>query len=163
MLLPTCSVKACAKSWYQFLEEIDEQCRSLCVQKPGTDSFYILHVTRSSTLSSLGDFSWSSVKNRVEGHHFNSLIPHLSLPNFQEHWMAHKKKFRYFLLVDNFHFRLVTMTFKFPNTKVITFFFSFAVAEDRALYFEPAQKSIVSHYMRMWSCKVESGVPRFLG
>ena len=70
--------------------------------------------------------------------------------------MAHKKKFRYFLLVDNFHFRLVTMTFKFPNTKVITFFFSFVVAEDRALYFEPAQKSIVSHYMRMWSCKVEA-------
>ena len=49
MLLPTCSVKACAKSRYQFLEEIGEQCRSLCVQKPRTDSFYVLHVTRSST------------------------------------------------------------------------------------------------------------------
>ena len=47
MLLPTCGIKACAK--YQFLEENDEQCRSLCVQKPGTAGFYVLHVTRKST------------------------------------------------------------------------------------------------------------------
>ena len=47
MLLPTCGIKAGAK--YQFLEENDEQCRSLCVQKPGTAGFYVLHVTRKST------------------------------------------------------------------------------------------------------------------
>ena len=54
MLLPTCRVKACAK--YQFLEEIDEKCRSLRVKKPGTAGFYVLHVTRYSTKSSLEDF-----------------------------------------------------------------------------------------------------------
>ena len=47
MLLPTCGIKACAK--YQFLEENNEQCRSLYVQKPGTAGFYVLHVTRNST------------------------------------------------------------------------------------------------------------------
>ena len=30
MWLPTCIVKECAK--YQFLDETDEQCRSLCVR-----------------------------------------------------------------------------------------------------------------------------------
>lgn len=53
MLLPTCSVKAYAK--YQFLEKINEECRSLCVQKPGAAGFYVLHVTRNSTKSSLQD------------------------------------------------------------------------------------------------------------
>ena len=47
VLRPTCSTKACAK--YQFLEEIDEQYRSLCVQKPGTAGLHLLHVTRDST------------------------------------------------------------------------------------------------------------------
>lgn len=63
MLLPTCSVKACAKACakYQFLDEIDEQCRSLCVQKPGTADFCVLHATRNSTKSSLEDFSRSSL------------------------------------------------------------------------------------------------------
>ena len=57
MLLP--SVKACAK--YQFLEEIDEQCRSLCVRKVGSAGPSVLHVPRKSTKSSLEDFSWSSI------------------------------------------------------------------------------------------------------
>ena len=35
MLLPTYWVEACGK--YQFLEEIEEQCKSLCVRKPGTE------------------------------------------------------------------------------------------------------------------------------
>ena len=48
-VLPTCSVKACTK--YQFLEKTDEQCRSLCIQRPGTAGFYVLHVTRNSTKS----------------------------------------------------------------------------------------------------------------
>ena len=43
MLLPTYSVEACGK--YQFLEEIDRQCKSLCVQKPGLAGFCVLHVT----------------------------------------------------------------------------------------------------------------------
>ena len=47
MLLSTCNVKAYAK--YKFLDEIDEQCRSPCVQKPGTAGSYFLHVTRNST------------------------------------------------------------------------------------------------------------------
>ena len=34
MLLPTCSVKAYTK--FQFLEEIHERYRSICVQKRGT-------------------------------------------------------------------------------------------------------------------------------
>ena len=59
MLLPTYSVDACGK--YQFLEEIEEQCKSLCVQKPGTAGFYVLHVTRYSIKSSLEDFSWSNL------------------------------------------------------------------------------------------------------
>ena len=62
MLLPTSIVKACAK--YQFLDETEKQCRSLCVQKPGTAGFYVLHVTRNSTKSSLEDFSWSSLLKR---------------------------------------------------------------------------------------------------
>ena len=59
MLLPTFIVKACAKC--QFINEIDEQCRCPCVQKPGTAGFYVLHVTRNSTKSSLEYFSWSSI------------------------------------------------------------------------------------------------------
>ena len=59
MLLATCSVKVCAK--YQFLEETDEQCRSLCVKKPRPASYYVLHVTRNGTKSSPEDFSWSSL------------------------------------------------------------------------------------------------------
>ena len=41
MLLPICSVKACAK--YQFLDEIDGQCRSLCVRnlEPLAFMFYM--------------------------------------------------------------------------------------------------------------------------
>ena len=49
------SQKSCAK--YHFLEKIDEQRRSLCVQKPGTAGLYVLPVTRNSTKSSLEDFS----------------------------------------------------------------------------------------------------------
>ena len=59
MLLLTCNVKVCAK--YQFLEETDEQCRSLCVKKPRPASYYVLHVTRNGTKSSPEDFSWSSL------------------------------------------------------------------------------------------------------
>ena len=59
MLLPTCSVKACAK--YQLLEESDEQYRSLCVQKPETAGLYLLHVTGNSTKPSLEHFNWSSL------------------------------------------------------------------------------------------------------
>ena len=46
-LLPACKVKACAN--YQSLEDIDEQCRRLCVNKPGTVCFYALHVTMNGT------------------------------------------------------------------------------------------------------------------
>ena len=60
MSLPTCNVKECAK--YQFLEEIDEQCRSLCVQKLGTASLSVLHVTRNSTVTSRGS---QADKNRT--------------------------------------------------------------------------------------------------
>ena len=59
MLLPTCSVKACAK--YQLLEESDEQYRSLCVQKPETAGLYLLHVTGNSTKPPLEHFNWSSL------------------------------------------------------------------------------------------------------
>ena len=58
VLLPTWSVKVFSK--FQYLGEIDEQCRGLCVQKPGTAGFYVLHITRNSTTSSPEDFSWSS-------------------------------------------------------------------------------------------------------
>ena len=59
MLLPIWNVKSCAK--YQFLEEIDEQCRSISVQKPGTAGLYALHVTKNSAQSSLVDFSRNSL------------------------------------------------------------------------------------------------------
>ena len=55
MLLPTCSVKAYTK--FQFLEEIHEQYRSICVQKRGTAGPYVVHVTRNSTKSSHEDCS----------------------------------------------------------------------------------------------------------
>ena len=59
LLTGTCNVKVCAK--YRFLEETDEQCRSLCVKKPRPASYYVLHVTRNGTKSSPEDFSWSSL------------------------------------------------------------------------------------------------------
>ena len=68
MTLPTCSIKECAK--YQ----IDEQSRSLCVQKPGTADHYLSHVTRKSTKSSLDDFSWSSLLKKWKVHLLTCLI-----------------------------------------------------------------------------------------
>ena len=68
MMLPSCSIKECAK--YQ----IDEQSRSLCVQKPGTADHYLSHVTRKSTKSSLDDFSWSSLLKKWKVHLLTCLI-----------------------------------------------------------------------------------------
>lgn len=57
MLLP--SVKSCLK--YLFLEEVDEQCRDLCVRKHGNNGPSVLHVPRKNTKSSLEGFTWLSI------------------------------------------------------------------------------------------------------
>ncbi|KAJ7372492.1 hypothetical protein OS493_018999 [Desmophyllum pertusum] len=57
MVLP--SVKSCMK--YLFLEEIDDQCRDLCVRKHGKHGPSILHVSRQDTKSSLENFTWASI------------------------------------------------------------------------------------------------------
>ena len=59
MLLP--SVKASMK--YHFLEEIDQQCRDLCVRKHAPS---VLHVCRNETKSSLESFTWSSVLQEMK-------------------------------------------------------------------------------------------------
>lgn len=57
MALP--SVKSCMK--YLFLEEVDEQCRDLCVRRHGKHGPSILHVSRKDTKPSLENFTWLSV------------------------------------------------------------------------------------------------------
>ena len=57
MLLP--SVKSCIK--YLFLEEIDGQCRDLCVRKRGKHGPSVLHVSRPDTKESLENFTWASI------------------------------------------------------------------------------------------------------
>ena len=62
MLLP--SVKSCLK--YQFLEEIDEQCRDLCVRKHGNNGPSVVHVPRNNTKSSLEGFSWDAIIEEMQ-------------------------------------------------------------------------------------------------
>ena len=65
MLLPTDSVEACGK--YQFLEEIDEQYRSLCVQKLGTACLYVLNVTKNSTRYLFEEFQLEQPIKEMKG------------------------------------------------------------------------------------------------
>ena len=62
MLLP--SVKSCLK--YQFLEQIDEQCRDLCVRKQGNNGPSVLHVPRNNTKSSLEELSWDAIIEEMQ-------------------------------------------------------------------------------------------------
>ena len=57
MLLP--SVKSCIK--YKMLEEIDEQCRDLCVRKNGNNGPSVMHVPMKNTKSSLEEFTWLTI------------------------------------------------------------------------------------------------------
>lgn len=59
MLLP--SLKSCLK--YLFLEEIDDQCRSLCVRKHNPS---ILHVSRQDTKASLENFNWLGIMEEMK-------------------------------------------------------------------------------------------------
>lgn len=59
MLLP--SLKSCLK--YLFLEEIDNQCRSLCVRKHNPS---ILHVSRQDTKASLENFNWLGIMEEMK-------------------------------------------------------------------------------------------------
>ena len=59
ILLP--SVKSSMK--YHFLEEIDQQCRDLCLRKHVPS---VLHVCGKETKSSLESFTWSSVLQEMK-------------------------------------------------------------------------------------------------